>query len=234
MFVELARHIGVHEGVGARYLNILHKEGLLRRDRRGYRLGTRVVDLGLATFSATSLEDHARPYMEHLAKHSCNTVILAVLDGPEILILEAIYGPGQRKTKTSIKAGDRRPAYCTSMGKLLLAHLADEPREMFISQMDLVAHTSNTITDPEELNDHLERVRLEGIAVDNEERTPGTYAIAAPVRDEAGDVVAAISILSRNWSSDLNGLVGPFRTDLLSTAARISGRLGCPPLDIVM
>jgi IclR family pca regulon transcriptional regulator len=226
---ELAERLGMSRPTTHRYVSTLAKQGYLQQDAsRRYRLSLGTMDLGLVALNATGLCTHARPDLEALAQFSGYRVQLAVLDGLEILLLDSVISTRNRQGKTDleIEAGSRLPAYCTSMGKVLLAYLPAEQQLRRISETQLTKRGPNTITSEKLLRRQLEQVRAAGLAVNDEESAAGTCAIAAPVRDESADVVATISVVTHHWVTDIEGLVDSLERQLILTAERISKRLG--------
>jgi IclR family pca regulon transcriptional regulator len=151
-----------------------------------------------------------------------------VLDGPEILLVNRArsFRRGSNETDLDLQAGSRLPAYCTSMGKLLLANLPEPCQREVFTSMKLTKRGPNTITSKKVLRDHLERVRSAGLAVDDEELAAGIYSISTPVRNEDRDVVAAVSIAAHSSMISLEEMVDALSPHLLSTADHISARLG--------
>jgi IclR family transcriptional regulator, pca regulon regulatory protein len=223
--------LGLSRSTTYRYVSTLVTLGYLEQDvPPRYRLGLGVIDLGMATLSAMGLCNHARPYMQELAQRSGATVELAVLDGSEVLLIEQVRGmrSGRGGPPEDVGAGSRLPTHCTSLGKVLLAHLPAERRLELISEMDLVEQGPKTITSARALAEQLEDVRSGGLAVSDEERVAGTCAIAAPVRDESSAVVAAVNVAAHDDEIELEELVNRFAGPLELTAQRISTRLGWP------
>lgn len=222
---EIAEILGMSRPTTHRYVSTLVAQGYLQRDEsRRYRLALGAIDLGMATLSAIGLCRHARPQLEELAQRSGYTAQIAVLDGLEILLLDTVSRA--RAGESDARAGARLPAYCTSMGKVLFAYLPAEQRERRLSETELVKRTPKTITSIRTLRAQLETVRREGLAVNDEELVAGSCAIAAPVRDESGDVVGAVGVVARNWISDLEGLVDWLGGQIVLTGERISKQLG--------
>ena len=119
-----------------------------------------------------------------------------MLDGPEILYVDRArsFRRGQGQAGPDLRTGSRLPAYCTAMGKLLLANLPEADQRELIASIKLTKSGPNTITTKKALRDELDEVLDANFAVDDEELAKGLYSIAAPVRDEARDVVAAVDI----------------------------------------
>jgi IclR family pca regulon transcriptional regulator len=126
----------------------------------------------------------------------------------------------------NLHTGSRVPAYCTAMGKLLLANLPDAEQRDLIGAMKLSKQGPNTITSKKALREELEEIAASGFAVDDEEIGPELYAIAAPVRNEAREVVAAAGLAAHSSVISLEELVDALGPHLVSTADRISARLG--------
>jgi IclR family pca regulon transcriptional regulator len=226
---DIADHLGMSRSTTHRYVITLVALGYLEQGAsRKYRLGLRVTDLGMSALSSTGLREHSHPYLQELRERSSYTVSLAVLDGSDILYIDRVrsFRRGQSKIDLDLHPGSRLPAYCTSMGKLLLASLPEsEQRDLFTS-MKLTKRGPNTITSKKALRDELDEVRTAGFAVNDEELAPGLYSISAPVRNEGREVVAAINMAADSSMISLEEMVDALGPHLVSTADRISARLG--------
>jgi IclR family transcriptional regulator, pca regulon regulatory protein len=224
---EVADSLGMSRATTHRYMSTLVAQGYLQRDGRKYRLGLGAVDLGLTTLGAMGLCNHARPDLQELAKQTRQRAELAVLDGAEILVLESI-GRQRAREASEARAGARLPAYCTSMGKILLAHLPEKQRTRLVAETELVKRGPKTITSRTTLIAQLAQARKDELAIDDEERTAGSCALAAPLRDESGDVIAAVSVAAYGGALDVEDLLNRYASKLVATAERISRRLGWP------
>ena len=215
-----------------RYLSALASQGYLEQDVTSskYRLSLGAIDLGMAALSATGLCMHARPYIEELGRRIGFTVQIGVLDGSEVLLVAALPGRrrDQREQGCEARVGVRLPAYGTSLGKVLLASVAPDQQAGLISEMDFKRYGPKTIVSEQSLLAVLDRVRRDGFAVEDEEIAAGACAIAAPVRDESGDVIAAVNVVAQHGVVELSELVRWCEGELLATAERISARLGWP------
>lgn len=226
---EVARRLRMSHGTTHRYIASLACLGYLeQRQDRKYRLTLRVTQLGMAALSATTIADHARPHMQTLVDRSNFTVSLAMLEGPDVLYLERISGrrASQRKTDLDTVVGSRLPAHCTALGKLLLAHLPDAEFGELLDKMRLERHTPKTITSRRALRADLSAIRKTGIALDAEELAPGLCAIAAPVRAELSEVVAALSLTAHSSTIAPQEMPTQLGPHLIVTADNISARLG--------
>jgi IclR family pca regulon transcriptional regulator len=226
---DIADGLGLSRSTTHRYVATLVALGFLEQgESRRYRLGLRVTDLGMSALNSTGLREHAHPYLEELRKRSSYTVNLAVLDGTEILFVDRLRSlrrvPG--KIDLGLAPGSRLPAYCTAMGKLLLGNLPESEQSERIADMRLTKRGPNTITSKQTLREELDEVQAAGFAVNDEELAPEVYAIAAPVRNEAREVVAAVNLEAERSMISLSELVGALSPQLVSTADRVSARLG--------
>jgi IclR family pca regulon transcriptional regulator len=226
---DIADELGMSRSTTHRYVITLVALGYLEQGAsRKYRLGLRVTDLGMSALNSTGLREHARPYLEDLRQRSSYTTSLGVLDGSEVLYVDRArsFRRGQNQIDLGLQPGSRVPAYCTAMGKMLLAHLPEPQQREALAEIKPTKQGPNTITSKKALRAELEQVRDAGFAVDDEELAAGLYAIAAPVRNEGRDVVAAVNLAAPSSMIALEELVDALGPHLVSTADRISARLG--------
>jgi IclR family transcriptional regulator, pca regulon regulatory protein len=226
---DIADELGMSRSTTHRYVITLVALGYLEQGAsRKYRLGLRVTDLGMSALNSTGLREHARAYLEELRQRSSYTVSLAVLDGPEILYVDRArsFRRGTGTGNGDVTTGSRLPVYCTATGKLLLANLPEADQRELIASLKLSKHGPNTITAKKALRGELDEVAEASFAVDDEELAKDLYAIAAPVRNEARDVVAAVEVAAPSSMISLGELVDALGPHLISTADRISARLG--------
>jgi len=226
---DIADKLGMSRSTTHRYVITLVALGYLEQGAsRKYRLGLRVTDLGMSALNSTGLREHSRPYLEELRQRTSYTVNLAVLDGPEILYVDRArsYRRGQNQIDLGLHPGSRLPAYCTAMGKLLLAYLPEQEQREMIAEMKLTRRGPNSITSKKALREELEQVREESFAVNDEELAEGLHSISAPVRSESREVVAAVNMAAHSSMISLEELVDALGPHLVSTADRISARLG--------
>jgi IclR family pca regulon transcriptional regulator len=226
---DIADELGMSRPTTHRYVITLVALGYLEQGAsRKYRLDLGVTDLGMSALNSTGLREHAHPYLEELRQRTSYTTSLAVLAGSDIVYVDRArsFRRGQDETDLGLGVGSRLPAYCTSMGKLLLANLPEDEQRELIATMKLTKRGPNTITSKKALRDELEEVLDAGFAVNDEELAPELLSIAAPVRDEAREVVAAVNIAAHRAMISLEEMVDALSPHLVSTADRISARLG--------
>jgi IclR family pca regulon transcriptional regulator len=183
---DIADELGMSRSTTHRYVITLVALGYLEQGAsRKYRLGLRVTDLGMSALNSTGLREHAHPYLEELRQRTSYTASLAVLEGTDILYVDRArsFRRGQSRIDLDLHPGSRLPAYCTAMGKLLLANVPDAEQRELLASIKLSKRGPNTITTKKALREELEQVAEAGFAVNDEELAPGLYAIAAPVRN---------------------------------------------------
>jgi len=221
---ELARRLGLHKSTASRLLATLQRRGLVEQDDETgkYRLGIVVIRLAERAEKTLDLRGIAMPELERLARLTRETTGLGVLDGEQLLTVAQADGPNL------IAVGDWTgrsvPLHCVASGKVLMAALAE--REVLrIVRRGLNAHTERTITELEPLLEELARIRRRGYATAIGEYETGLNAVAAPVHDARGSVIAAVDV----WGPAFR--VTPRRIPELvvqvrEAAAAISVRLG--------
>jgi IclR family pca regulon transcriptional regulator len=229
--VELGREVGLSKSTCHRYVATLLALGFVEQDveSRRYSLGPSAIDLGHAAIGAMGLTRAAAKSLQALADEVGYTCSMAVLDGPDIVFVDRRrpLRAGNR-IELAVQVGTRLPAYCTSMGKVLLAYRDPATVRTVLDRTDLVRRGPKTITAREQLTAALAGVAKHGYAVNDEELVPGLRSVAAPVRDRTRQVVAAIDI-SLNfgaWNGSMDAIVGRLEGPLRRAANEISHRLG--------
>jgi len=190
---DVARELRVHRSTALRLLGTLERHALVERDQRTarYRLGRRLAQLASVVTGELDLRYVARPVCEQLATAAGETATLDVLIGDVIVPIE------QATASTSVMSvnwlGRRTPVHCTASGKAIAAFAA-EPVRLRLLELPLDRVTPHTITDRAELEAQLDDIRQSGIAHTHEELEVGLDALAAPVFDADGEVVAALDV----------------------------------------
>jgi IclR family pca regulon transcriptional regulator len=227
---ELSRELGLSRSTTHRYIATLTSLGYLQQDAetKRYRLGPRVLDLGFAAINSMDIREISVPHLQALSDATGFTVNLAILDGPDVVYIERCRTSrsGQRQIDLNLHVGSRLPAYCTGLGKALLAFLPEQRFEEILDQADLVARGPNTITDRAALRAEMERVRTTGLAVNNEELAYGLRSIAAPIRSTSGDVVAALNLAVHRSMVSMDDLIERYGPTVKRTADAISAEIG--------
>jgi DNA-binding IclR family transcriptional regulator len=190
---ELGRRLGVHKATASRLVATLADRGLVERDpaTEKYRLGFGLIRLAGAAMASLDIVRTAHPVLEELAERTSETVNLGVLAGDGVVYIDQVAGT--RSIVAVSWVGRRTPLHCTSNGKVLLAHMEPAARAEHLAG-PLEAVTPRTIVDPGVLAAQLDDVVRRGYAQTIEELEEGLNAVAAPVRQADGAVVAAVSV----------------------------------------
>jgi IclR family pca regulon transcriptional regulator len=222
---DIADELEMSRSTTHRYVITLVALGCLEQGAsRKYRLGLRGTDLGRAALECTGISQHSHPLLEGLRQRTGCTVSVAVLEGASIRYVDRAgsFRSEQSKIDLGLAPGSRLPAHCTAMGKLLLAHLPDSEQISLTAEMRLDKHGPNTITSEDALLAELDKICGEGFAVNDQELAQDLYAIAAPLSNGEGTVVAAISLATHSVTSPLPRMIDASGPRLLAAADRIS------------
>lgn len=190
---EIAAELGVHKSTASRLVAVLESRDFVEQlaDRGKYRLGFGIVRLAGATAAQLDLTREGRPTCEELAADLGETVNIAILDRDRVVNISQVRGTGAITSYNWV--GQATPPHATSSGKVLLAFAAESFRKKLLGQ-DLQRFTESTLTTPAELEREFAEIRRRGWAATVEEYEQGLNAVAAPVRDAEGRVVAAVSV----------------------------------------
>ena len=185
----------------------------------------------IATLNSMDIREISVPHLQALSDSTGFTVNMAILDGPDVVYIERCRTSRsrQREIDLNLHVGSRLPAYCTAMGKALLAFVPAERLEEILDQTDLIARGPNTIVDRAALRAEMERVRIGGVAVNNEELAYGLRSIAAPIRSRSGEVVAALNLAVHRSMVSIDDLIERYGPPVKRTADVISGEIGHRP-----
>jgi DNA-binding IclR family transcriptional regulator len=222
---EVAADIGVHKSTAFRLLAALEERELVEQtqDRGKYRLGFGILRLASAVPGRLDVTQQARPVCEQLAAQLGETVNIAVRRSHFVVNLDQARGPSAVGTHNWV--GELTPLHATSSGKVLLAFMTPENRRELLAASELTQLTAHTITSARELEAQVEACAQDGYASSIEELEEGLNAVAAPVRDHTGGVIAALSVsgpVYRFTEERLREVV----PDVVAAAAGISHRMG--------
>lgn len=190
---ELAQQVGLPPSTAHRLLTTLEQERYVRFDHEGrlWSVGVQAFVAGCSFTKSRSLVRLARPHMRHLMEDSGETVNLAVMDEGQAVYLSQVEC--RQMMRAFARPGSRVPLHCSGVGKAILSATPDKILSKILHQHGMPLLTVKTITSPSLLRAGLEQARAAGYAVDDEEHAVGLRCIAAPVFDETGDVIAAVS-----------------------------------------
>ncbi len=221
---EVAARAGLTRAGARRILLTLQTLGYVESDGKLFRLTARILDLGFAYLSSMPIWNLAEPVMEALVdevKESCSA---AVLEGTDIVYVLRV--PTHKIMRNTLGVGSRLPAYCTSMGRVLLADLPDEELSRRLRASRPKALTRHTVTDIEALLAKVQQARRQGWCLVNQELEEGLISLAAPITNRAGRAIAALNISGQANRTSAKVAQEKLLPPLLQAARTISARLG--------
>ena len=191
-----------------------------------YALGTAVISLTPNVRVNVELRDQAAPFLRRLADSSNESVYLTIKDGRTALYIYAIESSGRLLARTAV--GVHAPLHCTSVGKAILAFLAEDEIDRLYGAAPLEAFTSNTITNVAQLKQALSCIRERGYSIDNQEHELDTFCLGAPILDARSHVIGACSV--SGVTPDIIGSRLPsLSASLMQTAQEVSRHMGHIP-----
>jgi IclR family transcriptional regulator, KDG regulon repressor len=204
-----------------RFLQTLTHQGMLAydADRQTYGLGVRLVRLAHAAWAQSSIAPLARPFIDRLSAEVGETIHLAQLDQGQVLYVDKRNA--QRPIEMFSQAGKVGPAYCTGVGKAMLAFLTEDELNRALDRQSFHRFTPQTLDTPARLLADLQAIRQRGYAFDREEHEPGIICIAVPILTRAGRAMGALSVTSTTARTTLDGLAG-LAPKIRETAALIA------------
>jgi DNA-binding IclR family transcriptional regulator len=225
---ELSRRTGIPKPTAHRLLSELAAWNVVERTPSGLRLGMGLFELGQLAPRQRGLREAAAPFLADLYEATHETVHLAVLEGLDVVYVQKLVS--RRGPRLPSQVGGRMPAYCTGVGKALLAFAPPELLVQVVAE-GMVRRTPRTIIAPGLLEQELTRIRARGVAEEHEESTVGIACVAAPVLGGSGRAVAAISITG--WANRLDtGRLGPaVRTAALGVSRALGSSTVRPNAD---
>jgi len=221
---EVAAYTGLTRAGARRILLTLQTLGYVDSDGKLFRLTPRILDLGFAYLSSQPLWNLAEPFMETLVEQVRESCSAAVLDGSDIVYVLRV--PTHKIMRITLGVGSRLPAYCTSMGRMLLSALPEAELRQRLAATERTAYTRHTVTDVQALADAIAQVRQQGWALVDQELEEGLISMAAPITDRSGQLIAALNISGQANRSSAAEMQASMLAPLLATARSISQLLG--------
>jgi IclR family pca regulon transcriptional regulator len=221
---EVAVRTGLTRAGARRILLTLQTLGYVDSDGKHFRLTARILDLGFAYLSSLPIWNLAEPVMEALVDEVKESSSAAVLEGTDIVYVLRV--PTHKIMSIGLGVGSRLPAYCTSMGRVLLAALDDEEVLRRLRAARPRALTKHTVTDVDTLLAKVQQVRRQGWSLVNQELEEGLISLAAPITDRSGRVIAALNLSGQANRTNTKVAQETLLPALLRAARTISQRLG--------
>lgn len=222
---QIAQKSGLSKSTVYRLLSFMKERGYAEKDRDGgYSVGAKLIEIAGNHINSLELQTESRPILAELKRSLGLTVHMGILDGADVIYIEKmdIYPTARLYTQV----GYRSPAYCSSMGKCLLAALSGDELEEALYGLTFEPFTQNTVKSFKELKAVLKKARDDGYAMDSEEYVAGHRCVGAPVFDYRGDVIAAVS--ASGSTDELTDALLPEVIEKVKRAAGLlSKRMGC-------
>lgn len=223
---QVASELGTNRAASHRFLSTLRDLEYVEKTQDGkFCLSFKTLELGMQKLDSFEIRHIAHPYMQEIALAFKETVNLGHWDRGTVVHLDKINST--EILRMDLGLGGQASAYCTGLGKAILAFLPEVELDMYLHTVEFTPYTSNTISTPEQLLREIEKIRIQGYAVDNEELSIGLKCIAAPVKDYAGNPSYAMSISgpTQRMSEER---IQFMREKLLSVCSRLSRQAGAP------
>jgi IclR family pca regulon transcriptional regulator len=221
---QLSHKTGIPRAAVRRCLYTLERLGYVASaDGRNFALRPKLLGLGHAYLSSTPLVVTAQPFLDQVSDAVDESCSLAILDGDDILYLARSVT--SRIISVSLNVGSRLPAYCTSIGLVLLAHLPPAELNAYLARVELKRYTDRTITSRAALLEALEEVRSQDYAVADNMMEIGVRSIAVPVRDAVGTVVAGMNVIIQSGRGTLREMKALYLPHLQAAARDLAAQL---------
>ena len=189
---QISHKTGIPRAAVRRCLHTLKQLGYADSESNNFSLKPKVLTLGYSYLSSTPLTVSAQPYLNNISRTLNESCSLAVLDDHEVLYVAR--SATSRIMSVALNTGSRLPAYCTSLGRVMLAHMPEEALKKYLDTVKLRAFTDRTVVSAKRLKEILAGVRQSGYALIDEELEVGLRSIAVPVRGASGTVLAALNV----------------------------------------
>ncbi len=216
---ETADRAGLTRAGARRFLLTLVAAGYAVQDGRVFRLSSRLIAVARAWLGGASLWSFAEPFMREVSQRFGEACSAAVLSGEDVVYVARV--PGRHIVSVGLHVGTRLPAYCTSMGRVLLSGMSGEALDAFLERAQIAANTPKTVTERGALARLIRRAGEEGFAMVDEELELGLRSIAVPIRDRSGAIVAAINVSTQSARTALERMEAEMLPHLKTAAARI-------------
>ena len=198
--------------------------GYVSSEGKQFRLTPRILDLGFAYLSSMPIWNLAEPAMEALSAEVQESTSAAVLEGTDVVYVLRV---STRKIMSiGLGTGSRLPAYCTSMGRVLLAALPPEEARAILQATPLQTHTGRTVTDVDALMAEVAQTRAQGWSLVDQELEEGLISVAAPIIGRQGKTLAAINVSGQANRTDAATMRARILPPLLRAAQTLTERLG--------
>lgn len=224
---DLSKRVGLHNSTTFHLVKTMVSLGYIRQiqETKRYRIGRPLFALAASALDEIEMVSMATPVLEDLSRETGESSHFGTRLSDAVMVVARTPGPGA--FQLTDRAGVVRPAYCTALGKVILAALQPDQLDRYIERVELKSVAKNTITDPDRLRKEIDDVRRAGIAFDDGEFDNEVRCAAMAVRDFSGQVVGAIGISGPVWRLSIQALQSRARI-LEEAARRLSAAFGAP------
>ncbi|MDX2451854.1 IclR family transcriptional regulator [Desulfosarcina sp.] len=223
---RMAGHLDTSRAASHRFLTTLRDLGYVEKTEEGqFRLTFKVVELGMKKLDGFKIRHSVHPFLQEMALACGETVNFGHWDGTAIVHLDKINST--EVLRLDVGLGALAPAYCTGLGKAVLAFLPSHELEDYLESVEWVAMSPKTITTPEKLKTEIQKIRKRGYAIDNEELSLGLRCVGAPIFDHQGRSTYAMSV-SGPTQRMTKKKINTIQAKLLPLCSRISRMIGAP------
>jgi IclR family pca regulon transcriptional regulator len=220
---QISHKTGIPRAAVRRCLHTLKQLGYADSEANNFTLKPKILTLGYSYLSSTPLTVSAQPYMDQISRTLNESCSLAVLDGNNVLYVSR--SSTSRIMSVALNVGSRLPAYCTSLGRAMLAYLPDDALKAYFNSVELKAYTERTVVSQKRLKEILAETREAGFTIVEEELEVGLRSIAVPVRGASGTVVAALNIGAQSTRVTSRQMKEAFLPVLLKGSQELSALL---------
>ncbi|SFI13215.1 transcriptional regulator, IclR family [Collimonas sp. OK307] len=217
---NISQKTGIPRAAVRRCLHTLRELGYVDAELNNFSLRPKVLTLGYSYLSSTPLTVSAQPCLNNISRALNESSSLAVMDDDEVLYVAR--AATSRVMSVALNTGSRLPAYCTSLGRVMLAHMPPAELDQYLARTKLRPMTENTVTSVKRLRTILADVRQAGYAINDEELELGLRSIAVPVRGASGTVLAALNVGAQAARVSIDQLEHEFLPVLLRGAQELS------------
>lgn len=217
---QISQKTGIPRAAVRRCLHTLKQLGYVDAELNNFSLRPKVLTLGYSYLSSTPLTVSSQPYLNNISRTLGESSSLAVLDDGEVLYVAR--SAASRVMSVALNTGSRLPAYCTSLGRVMLANLSHEDLDAYFARVKLKPMTDRTVVNQKRLREILAGVRHDGFALIDEELELGLRSIAVPVRGASGTVLAALNVGAQAARVSVEQMKQEFLPVLLRGAQELS------------
>ncbi len=216
---EMAEETGLARAGARRFLLTLAASGYAQQDGRRFTLTPKLISVARSWLGRASLWTYAEPFMREASEALNESCSAAVLAGEDVVYVARV--PSRHIVSIALSVGTRLPAYCTSMGRVLLSDLDDDELNRFLAGAKIEQRTVKTITGRDAVAAAIRRVKTDGHAIVDEELELGLRSIAVPIRNREGRIEAAINVSTQSARFSVAEMREAFLPHLVTAAGRI-------------